>query len=286
MNNRLPALATTAALSFAALFTVGTTAAHASSSGVNDSTCTPSAAHPYPVVFLHGLGANGNEDINEVQSAVAGKGYCTYSLTYGTGAYGPYVGGVADVTQSAGQIASFIEQVVGETRATKVDLVGHSEGGFESLYVPKTQGIASQINKVIAIAPPTHGTTFGGLYGLAMALGAEAFAGQTMATFGCVACGELVVGGSAVNTLDNGPIAQAGVSYTVITSKYDEMVTPADTAFVNESGVVNEYVQDTCPNDPVGHIGEAYDTNVWNLVENALDPTHAASFTCSAGSPG
>jgi triacylglycerol esterase/lipase EstA (alpha/beta hydrolase family) len=286
MKKRLPAYTATAGLTLTVLITVGTTAAHASSSGVNASTCAPSAAHPYPVVFLHGLGANGSEDINEVQSAVAAKGYCTYSLTYGTGAYGPYIGGVADVTQSAGQITSFIEHVLGETHATKVDLVGHSEGGFESLYVTKTQGIASQIDKVVAIAPPTHGTTFGGLYALAMALGAQGLAGQTMATFGCVACGELVVGGSGVNTLDNGPIGQPGVSYTIITSRYDEMVTPTDTAFVNEAGVGKEYVQDTCPTDPVGHIGEAYDTNVWNMVENALDPVHGASFTCSAGSPG
>ena len=286
MNKRLPAAMATAAIALAAAFTVNTTAAHASSSGVNDSTCTPSAAHPYPVVFLHGLGANGSEDINQLQSDVAAKGYCTYSLTYGTGVYGPYVGGVADVTQSAGQITSFIEQVLGETHASKVDLVGHSEGGFESLYVPKTQGISSQIARVVAIAPPTHGTTFGGLYGLAMALGAQALVGQTMTTFGCVACGELVVGGSAVNTLNSGPITQPGVSYTVITSRYDEMVTPTANAFINEAGVTNEYIQDACPNDPVGHIGEAYDTNTYHLVENALDPATATSFTCSAGSPG
>lgn len=286
MKRRFPTLAATATLTFSVLFTVSSGAAHASSSGVNDSTCAPSAAHPYPVVFLHGLGANGSEDINEVQSAVAAKGYCTYSLTYGTGVYGPYVGGVADVNQSAGQIRTFIEQVLGETHAAKVDLVGHSEGGFESLYVTKTQAIASQIDKVVAIAPPTHGTTFGGLYGLAMALGQQAFSGQVMTAFGCTACGELVAGGGGVNTLDNGPIAQPGVTYTIITSRYDEMVTPTDTAFVAESGVVNEYVQDTCPNDPVGHIGEAYDNNVWNLVETALNPAQAASFTCSVGSPG
>jgi triacylglycerol esterase/lipase EstA (alpha/beta hydrolase family) len=260
--------------------------AGAASSGVNDAACVPSAAHPYPVVFLHGLGANGSEDINEIQSDVAAKGYCTFSLTYGTGAYGPYVGGVADINQSAAQIASFIEQVLAETHAAKVDIVGHSEGGFQSLYVTKEEGISGQVAQVVAIAPPTHGTTFGGLYGLAMALGAQALVGQTMSSFGCVACGELVDGGSAVTTLDNGPIAQPGVSYTVITSRYDEMVTPTDTAFINEAGVTNEYVQDVCPGDPVGHIGEAYDTNVWNMVENALDPAHATSFTCSVGSPG
>lgn len=50
--------------------------------------------------------------------------------------------------------------------------------------------------------------------------------------------------------------------------------------------MVNEYVQDTCPFDPADHIGEAYDTNVWHLIENALDPQHATSALCTVGSPG
>lgn len=87
-------------------------------------------------------------------------------------------------------------------------------------------------------------------------------------------------------TLDNGPIARPGDSYTIITSRYDELVTPTDTAFVPEPGVTNEYVQDTCPCDPVGHMSEAYDLNVWHLVENALDPTTARRTACTAGSPG
>lgn len=259
--------------------------AHAAG-GTNDAGCKPTAGHPYPVVFVHGLGANASEDINLLQSDVAGKGYCTFSLTYGAGAYGPYVGGVGDIAASAAQIKTFIQQVLAETGAAKVDLVGHSEGAFQSLYVTKTQGISGQIDKVVAIAPPTHGTSFGGLQTIGDTLGAQFLYNTVLTTFGCIACTQLVNGGSAVTTLDNGPIAQPGVGYTIITSKYDELVTPTSTSFVNEPGVTNEYVQDTCAYDPVGHIGEAYDTNVWNLVENALDPAHAGAFTCSAGSPG
>ncbi|MER7559576.1 alpha/beta fold hydrolase [Nocardioides sp. NPDC126508] len=254
--------------------------------GVNDAACRPSADHPDPVVFLHGLGANKDEDLNFLQSDVAGQGYCTYSLTYGAGAYGPYVGGVGDIARSATQIKAFIDDVLTQTGAAKVDLVGHSEGGFQTLYVTKTQGISDRIGKVVAIAPPTHGTTFAGLYQLGMTLGADELAGQVLTTFGCIACTQLVTDGSAVRTLASGPIAQPGVTYTIIQSRYDELVTPTETSFVREPGVTNTYVQDVCPNDPVGHIGEAYDTNVWNLVKNALDPAGAAPFACSVGSPG
>jgi triacylglycerol esterase/lipase EstA (alpha/beta hydrolase family) len=289
MSGRLTRAALGAVVTAATIVAGGTAPAHAATSGgVNDPACQLTSAHPEPVVVLHGLGATKDEDINLLQSQLASVGYCTYSTTYGAYSGFPYVGGLRPVADSAQEIASFIRRVLAQTGAAKVDVVGHSEGGFQSLYVTKTQGIADRIAKVVAIAPPTHGTTFGGLYTLAFLLGQQErdLVGQALNTFGCPACNDLGEGGSAVATLDNGPIAQPGVTYTVITSRYDELVTPTDTSFVREPGVTNEYVQDTCANDPVGHIGEAYDSNVWNLVQNALDPAHAASFACSAGSPG
>ena len=277
-------VATSLALS-AACFTFASAPALAAG-GNNDFSCKPSAAHPDPVVLLHGLGATYYEDINFIQTDLTNQGYCTFSLTYGSPAGFPYVGGLQPIATSAQQIAQFISQVLSATGAAKVDLVGHSEGGFQSLYVTKTQGIANRIGRVVAIAPPSHGTTFGGLWNLAYLLGARSQVGAALSSFGCPACDQLSVGGSAVATLDTGPIAQPGVAYTIITSRYDELVTPTSTAFVNEPGVSNEYVQDSCPFDPVGHIGEAYDLNVWRLVENALDPADAKPFPCSAGSPG
>ena len=116
--------------------------------GVNDAACRPSAEHPNPVVFLHGLGANKDEDLNLLQDDVARQGYCTYSLTYGAGAYGPFVGGVGDIARSAAQIKAFVGDVLAQTGAAKVDLVGHSEGGFQTLYVTKTEGISDRIDNV------------------------------------------------------------------------------------------------------------------------------------------
>jgi pimeloyl-ACP methyl ester carboxylesterase len=261
----------------------------AAAGGINDPACQPTAAHPQPVVMLHGLGANMNEDINFLQDDLASKGYCTFALTYGAPDGQSFVGGLEPIATSAQQIKAFILQVLTETGAAQVDIVGHSEGAFQALYVTKTQGIARKIDRVVAIAPPSHGTTFAGLYNLAFLFGEaeRTLVGQLLTTFGCPACSDLGTGGSAVATLDNGPIAQAGVTYTIIASRYDELVTPTSTAFVDEPGVTNEYVQDSCPLDPVGHIGEAYDTNVWHLVENALDPANATPIhPCSLGSPG
>ena len=262
-------------------------AAHgATTGGNNNPACVPSAAHPDPVVILHGLGATYYEDINLLQAYLANHGYCTFSETYGDFPGFPYVGGLRPIADSAAEIKDQILRVLAETGAAKVDIVGHSEGGFQSLYVTKTQGIADKIGAVVAIAPPTHGTTFGGLVNLAYAFGIRSQVSQALQTYGCPACDNLITDGAAVKVLNNGPIAQPGVRYTVITSRYDELVTPTSTAFVNEPGVTNEYVQDFCPLDPVGHLNEAYDTNVYNLVTNALDPANAKKFACLAGLPG
>ena len=254
----------------------------------NDYACR-SSAHPNPVVLLHGLGATYYEDLNVLEAYLQGLDYCTFSLTYGDYPLFPYVGGLEPISDSAQEVATFIRNVQSETGAKKVDLVGHSEGAFQALYVPKFEGVASIVDKLVAIAPPTHGTTFGGLYEIAELLGntTEGLVTEVLDTVGCAACADLVTGGAAVVRLNDGqPIVQPGNSLTVIASRFDELVTPTDTAFVYEGGVSNIYIQDYCPSDPVGHIGEAYDLNVWNLVINALDSTPDRAFACSIGSPG
>lgn len=287
---RLSRLVMAAVLAAGACFAVGvgSAAAAAPAGGINDSGCRPSAAHPNPVVLLHGLGATHYEDLNVLQGWLAARGYCTFASTYGAYPGFPLVGGLRPIADSAVEIATYIKKVQQQTGAAKIDIVGHSEGGFQSLYVTKTQGIADRIDKVVAIAPPTHGTSFAGLYQLAYVFGqAERDAvDKALKTVGCPACSELGTGGSAVATLNNGPIAQPGVDYTVITSRYDQLVTPTETSFVREPGVVNQYVQDFCPLDPVGHIGEAYDTNVWNMVANGLESAPQRKFLCLAGLPG
>jgi hypothetical protein len=62
-------------------------------------------------------------------------------------------------------------------------------------------------------------------------------------------------------------------------------VVPTVTSFVNEPGVRNLYVQKFCPQDPVGHIGEAYDQNVMELVRNALRDDPAGPAVCVLGYP-
>ena len=261
------------------------TATAAPSSGFNDWSCRPSAAHPEPLVLLHGLGGNGPGHFSFLGPYLAGAGYCAFAPTYGQASPAIPVGGTVSITKSAPEIAAFIARVRSTTGATRVDLVGHSEGAFQSLYGPKILGYSAKIGKVVALAPPTHGTTFGGLVSFGDALGLRPLVDLVLTTFGCQFCDEAIVGGPAVARLTAGPIAQPGIAYTIIASRADTLVTPTGTAFVSEPGVHNSYVQDVCPADPVGHIGMAFDTGIARMIANALDPAHAVPVTCGFGPP-
>lgn len=254
--------------------------------GINDFACQSDSN---PVVLLHGLGATYYEDLNYMQYWLQNQGYCTYSLTYGAYEGFPFVGGLKPINESAPEIAAYIKEVVQKTGKPKINLVGHSEGAFQSLYVPKFEGVSHLVENIAAIAPPTHATTFAGLYKLAYLFGnaSREAVGDVLDAVGCAACDDLGPDGAAVQRLNDGtPIVQEGNTVTIIASKYDELVTPPSTSFVREDGVMNRWVQDTCQFDPVGHIGEAYDVNVWNLVKNALDSTPDRAFICLIGSPG
>ncbi|TDD58401.1 alpha/beta fold hydrolase [Kribbella antibiotica] len=283
MSNRLRRVLTTL-LAGAVVTTalVTTTPANAAPAAAS---CTPSAAHPNPVVLLHGLGGNGPGNYAYLQPYLAAKGYCTFTLTYGQASPVIPVGGTVSITESAAQIDAFIQQVRQSTGAAKVDIVGHSEGAFQSLYGPKVRGYAAHVGKVVALAPPTHGTTFAGLVSVGDYLGLRPLVDQVLRDFGCPACDEIIVGGSAVTKLTAGPIAQPGVKYTVIASRFDALVTPHETSFVREPGVTNKFVQDTCPLDLVGHVGLAFDPTVAQMISNALDPAHAKRVICGFGPP-
>ena len=271
------------------LTVAATTTLAAASIIPNDFSCR-STEHPNPVVLLHGLGATGYEDINALQWWLQSQNYCTFAHTYGAYKGFPFVGGLKPINESSGEITDYILEVKDKTGAEKVDIVGHSEGAFQTLYVPKfhRDELAGVLDRLVAIAPPTRGTDFAGLYKLAIDLGnnTKETVDKVLDTVGCQACAELVTGGEAIQRLNDGqPIVQEGTTLTVIASKHDELVTPPTTSFVHEEDVNNIWIQDYCPLDPVGHLNGGYDTNVWHIVSNALDADLKRKFACLAGAP-
>lgn len=249
----------------------------------NDFSCR-SASHPNPIVILHGLGANNGTGLIKLQRWLSEKGFCTFSLTYGQYPLFPQTGGLKPIADSSPDIAVFIKQVRRKTGAQKVDLVGHSEGAFQTLYTTKFGGISDFISTIVAIAPPSHGSTLSGIIEATYILGglSRALVGLILDIVGCGACNDLATDGRAVDRLNEGPIAQSGTNVTIITSRFDEVVTPPESAFVYEPGVTNYYVQDFCPKDRAGHGPEGQDMNIWNLVLNSLERQFNRKFECDS----
>ena len=92
----------------------------------------------------------------------------------------------------------------------------------------------------------------------------------------CPACIDQISTSPVIKKLNTGPVAQAGVKYTVIETRYEFVVTPAGTAaFIKEPGVRNIWLQDHCPFSVSVHSALPYDKGVQHLTMNALDSSHA-----------
>ncbi|KAI0378630.1 alpha/beta-hydrolase [Hypomontagnella monticulosa] len=239
-----------------------------------------------PVVMLHGLSANREVDLNMLQWELNRRGYCTFSQTYGAWDLVPWIGGLRPMADSAKDIANFVREVKEKTGASKVDIVGHSEGGVQAIYVPMTQaGISDIVEHVVALGPAIHGAKYYGFTDLWYIGGdfTRNIAKVVQNMLGCPACDDMMTGGAVYNDFKNaGKIVQPGNKVTIIMSRSDTLVSP-EVSSIDGQGATNVFVQDTCPDDKVGHAGLMWDKSVWRLIVNALEENHDPVFECEQG---
>jgi triacylglycerol esterase/lipase EstA (alpha/beta hydrolase family) len=254
-------------------------AAAAPSSGWNDYTCKPSAAHPRPVVLVHGTFANSVDNWLALAPYLEHRDYCVFSLDYGQLTGVPLFHGLGPLDKSAAQLKTFVDKVLTATGAQETDLVGHSQGGLMPRYYLKFLGGAAKVNALVGIAPDNHGTTLSGLTGLL-----PYFPGiQDLLTTHTPALADQVVGSPFLTKLNEGGDTVPGVRYTVLATKYDEVVTPYRSQFLSGSGVHNVLLQDLCALDLSEHVAIGlFDRIAFHEVVNALDPTHATPTTCAS----
>jgi triacylglycerol esterase/lipase EstA (alpha/beta hydrolase family) len=244
--------------------------------GANNWSCRPSAAHPRPVVLVHGTFADGTVNWLSDAPILASRGYCVFALTYGAKAGVPVLRAIAPVADSAAQLATFVDGVLAATGTSQVDIVGHSQGGMMPRYYLKFLGGAGKVHTLVGLAPSNHGTTLGGL-----AILAQAFPGAIdVLNSACPACADQTIGSGLLSRLNSGGDTVPGVAYTVIATRYDEVVTPYSSQFLSGSGVHNVTLQNLCSVDFSEHAAMAFDPVVLHETENALDPAHATKSTC------
>ncbi|MGW0899105.1 esterase/lipase family protein, partial [Streptomyces goshikiensis] len=202
-----------AVLSLAAALVVPTGAAHAASApstGWNNWSCKPSAAHPRPVVLVHGTFGNSVDNWLGFAPYLVHRGYCVYSLDYGQLPGVPLFNGLGPIDKSAGQLGVFVDKVLAATGSAKTDIVGHSQGGMMPNYYLKFLGGAPKVNALIGLAPDNHGTTLSGLTRLLPYFpGAEDLISE--ATPGLA---DQIAGSAFVTKLNAGGDTVPGVKYT------------------------------------------------------------------------
>jgi len=251
--------------------------------GANDWSCKPTAAHPRPVVLVHGLGANMGLNWNYLSPKLKQRGYCVFALTYGlhplAAPFGA-PGGTIRIQDSAKEFKTFVDRVLRETGAAEVDLVGHSEGTFMPQYYLKFLGGAAKVKRYVAWTPLYDGTRllmldslrdYGDKAGLAEPL-------INLVSALCGSCTQFLAGSPMQKKLARGGAAVPGVDYTTVMSRYDELVVPYTSGYLE--GEDNFVLQDLCPFNFSEHLAMAFDPVAAQITFNALDPAHEKPITC------
>ncbi|MEU5656107.1 alpha/beta fold hydrolase [Streptomyces sp. NPDC047737] len=251
----------------------------APSRGWNDYSCKPSAAHPRPVVLVHGTFGNSIDNWLVLAPYLVNRGYCVFSLDYGRLPGVPFFNGLGPIDKSAEQLDVFVDKVLGTTGAPEADLVGHSQGGMMPNHYLKFLGGADKVNALIGIAPDNHGTTLLGLTALLPYFpGAE-----DLLTANTPGLADQIAGSAFLTKLNAGGDTVPGVRYTVIATRYDEVVTPYRTQYLDGPNVRNVLLQDLCPVDLSEHVAiGTVDRIAFHEVANALDPARATPTNCAS----
>ncbi|KAA8888008.1 alpha/beta fold hydrolase [Nocardia colli] len=258
--------------------------------GSDDWTCQPTAAHPRPVVLVHGTWGNQN-DWNVLAPQLKAEGYCVFSLNYGhdtssvLGAL-PGMYGVGDIHASAKELAAFVDRVRDATHAPKVDLVGHSQGALMSRQYLRFEGGAAEVDHLVSLAGTNHGSTMRGVAAQLPSGSAHSAFSAGLTEIAGVAAAQQLVGSDFLRSVNAAGDTDPGVTYTVIASTRDDASTPPEATFLQPgpgATVDNVWVQAFCPTDTFDHGTLPQSPTVAYIIQRALDPTYVG--TACPGQP-
>jgi triacylglycerol lipase len=253
--------------------------------GANDFSCRPTRRHPFPVVLVPGTFESRLKNWSTLSPVLADAGYCVFALNYGE-TNGVYATG--PIQRSAEELDAFVNKVLRRTDTRKVVIVGHSQGGMMPRQYMRFEGGRTKVRSLVGIAPSNHGT---------QGLITPSPDGTTPPASGdsCRACDQQQAGSRFLKRLNrDGDLVHAdhrrrqGPFYTVISTRYDEVVTPYRSQFLSGPArrVTNIVIQDVCPADPIEHDQAPNDPVVHQLVLEALsherapaDPTPSIDCT-------
>ncbi|MCL2468262.1 MAG: alpha/beta fold hydrolase [Micrococcales bacterium] len=255
----------------------------------NNWSCKPSAEHPEPVILIHGTWENAYDNWAGLGPVIADQGYCVFALNYGNTTGLRAFNATGDMVASNQEIAAFVAQVRTATGAEHVALVGHSQGGAQARYYSNLAAPEGEVTKVIMLTPSNHATTLSGITILGDLLGLKQFGFTVLQLLRMPAAVQQASPDAPfyVNLNGNGE-TRPGIDYTVIASKYDEIVTPYRQAFITAgpgATVDNITLQSVCSKDLSEHLSVNYSKNVAQIILNKLDPENQHAIKCYSQAP-
>lgn len=169
--------------------------------------------------------------------------------------------GLGDIGAISANLDAFADSVRAQTGATRVDLIGHSQGGLVSRHYVKYRGGANEVDRVISLGAPHYGAAVANLLRL-LGLGSCA---------GVVACQQMAIGSPFLAALNAGDDTIGNVRYTNLASVVDGIVQPYTTSFLaNDGNNTNVLIQQQCPFRAVGHVALPLDGTVYSGIQDAL----------------
>jgi triacylglycerol esterase/lipase EstA (alpha/beta hydrolase family) len=226
--------------------------------GANDWDCEPTAARPTPVILVHGTIGDRRNLLERLSRSIKDAGSCVFSLDYGNR-------GLGEISASARELKRYTQRVLRATGAEKVSMVGHSQGGMMPRYFIKFLGGAKLVDDLVGIAPSNHGTVLTG--------GGNPLSDLVNQLVGvpCRACVQQGAGSAFLTRLNRGDETPGRVSYTQITSRYDQIVIPHTSGYLVEGPrTTNLTVQDLCPLAVPEHLTMPLATPTIDIVLDAL----------------
>jgi triacylglycerol lipase len=167
--------------------------------------------------------------------------------------------GTGDISASGRALGDTVDAVLAQSGATRVDLVGHSQGGLVARDYVKYDGGAAKVDSLVTLGTPNYGTYIANIvafFGLGDCIGV-------------IACQQMEIGSSYLNALNAGDDTIGSVRYTNLYTLQDELVRPVGNAAMRD-GAANVLIQSQCWLQIVGHVGLILDGTVYSGVVDAL----------------
>jgi hypothetical protein len=219
---------------------------------------------PRPVFLNPATSVTGAENYQwnwEKVFTAQGRYWCTMTMPFHT---------FGDI-QTAAEYIVYAVRTMNARSGRKIAILGHSQGGMSGRWALRFwPGLRTKVAEVIGMAPSNHGTKSLPICGIASLTTCTPAVWQQQA------------GSAFIKALNSRAETFAGIDYTNVYTKLDEVLTPYASGGLTTGGgrIANVEVHSVCPGDPYEHVMMGtVSPAVYGIVMDALN--HAGPAVAS-----